>query len=395
MKKYTIVGLHDADGSWEVETSPRVGDSVGFKVAASIHQTTANSDLIKQVYETLGSGKNGISSTRSVRTHQSGAEIAESKGVFNFTSPEGQKLLDVFKENLPLAPGKRRDYRIANKVFDFKNSGICKELCDTENNYPLKKDNITIKKEEVAGLSEKSKEKIGNIAMIYLKNQNSQSLKYDTLKKQQREEQMNNKINNLNPAPNELDLGIKLGRYYLVDINREQEELNSDLLSNKGIPNDYIIGMFLGDGWFQLSLSLKGTNSKIKLVPAFCIVQSSDCKSLLDAFKRTFNNKGHIYPDSPARRAYIYKLEGVKNNMNFILPLFDQYTLSSTKQKQYDLFKKVVKKAAEKQHLTSIGFNEIVDLCYDFSDLSQGQRQISREQMKDLGKQYFNRRNIA
>ena len=185
MEKYTLIGLHDADGSWEVETSPRVGDSVGFVVKASYSQKTANSDVISQVYETLDTENNVTQSSRNERTHKSGEKIEESKGVFNFTSPEGQKLLAVVKDNLPLAPAKRRDYRIAEKVFGAltgKNSGMCKELCvnENENNYPLKKENITINKKDVAGKSKKSKEKIGNIAMIYLKYHNAQSFKYNT-----------------------------------------------------------------------------------------------------------------------------------------------------------------------------------------------------------------------
>ena len=392
MKDYTLIGLHDADGSWEVETSPRVGDSVGFVVKASYSQKTANSDVISQVYETLEIENNVTQSTRSERTHESGEKIEESKGVFNFTSPEGQKLLAVVKDNLPLAPAKRRDYRIAEKVFGFKNSGMCKELCVNENNYPLKKDNITIEKEDVASISEKSKEKIGNIAMIYLKYHNAQSIKYNTIEKQRREVQMNEQFSSLNPTSDELSLGIKLGLYYLADINREQEELNSALLSNKEIPNDYIIGMFLGDGWFYLYL--KVSTDKIRLTPSMSIIQSTDCISLLYAFKRTFNNKGNVAADSSAKTAYVYRLEGIKNSIKFIIPLLDQYTLSSTKQKQYDLYKKVVIKANEKQHLTRGGFDEIVDLCYDFSDLSQGRRDISRDQMKELGKQYFDRKNI-
>ena len=91
----SFIGFHDADGSWEVETSPRVGDSIGFVVKASYSQTTANSDVISQVYETLDIENNVTQSSRSKRTHKSGERISESKGVWNFTSPEGQKLLAV------------------------------------------------------------------------------------------------------------------------------------------------------------------------------------------------------------------------------------------------------------------------------------------------------------
>ena len=111
-----IVGLHDADGSWENNLSPRVGESYGLVEKISFSQKTANSDVIDKVYKAIGKDSNVTYSVRAERRDSSGGEIKESKGVFNTTSPEGQALLAIFEKNPPLAPGKLRDYLIFLKI---------------------------------------------------------------------------------------------------------------------------------------------------------------------------------------------------------------------------------------------------------------------------------------
>lgn len=390
LKRYSLVALHDADGSHEVDTSPRVGSSIGFVVKSSFSQKTSNSDLIGLVYEALGLKKNVTYTTRTEKTHESGEPIKESKGVFNHTSSEGQKLLSIFKEHPPLAPAKRRDFLIASKVFDFKERCVCDELSYPSTSYPLVKDGITINFSEVSSLNTEAKEKVSSIAMIFLKYHNAQSYRYSLVEQEARNIQMYNTFKTLNCTDFEESLGVRLAQYYLVDINNEQAQLNNELTStNYQLPNDYIIGMFLGDGWF--SIYIKASEKKIKVVPAFSIIQSSDCTSLLQAFKHTFDNKGFITPDSPTKTAYVYKLEGIKNCLKYIIPLFDEYQLSSTKQKQYDLFKNILLKLQRKEHLTRTGFEDILDLAYEFSFTSQGTRKYTKEEHKAGAQFYFDK----
>jgi len=151
--------------------------------------------------------------------------------------------------------------------------------------------------------------------------------------------------------------------------------------------------MFIGDGWFSIYIKIDPVRPLLKIVVAFHIIQSTDCKKLLNAFKFTFGEKGVIAPDSAARTAYVYKLEGIKNCLQYIIPLFDQYELPSTKQKQYSIFREVVFLLKDKKHLTPEGLDAILVLTYEFSSLSQGVRNLTIDQQRNLAVLYFRRRN--
>jgi hypothetical protein len=385
MTKYTdlmIVGLHDADGSFENSLSPRVGvNSYGLVLRITFSQKTANCDTIDKVYETLGETSKVINSVRSERKDSFGRDIEESSAVFNTTTPEGQRLLGIFQENKPLAPGKRRDYLIFLKILLFKNTGVFEEL------------NSSCLSSELNNLN---RHKIGLIACIWLMFHNAQSLKYNSVERERRKQLMNEKMNNLIPLQEELRLGVDLGKYCLSFIEEEQKNIQVSLRNNFKLPNDYMIGLFIGDGWFTIYLKIDPEKPKLKVVVSFNMIQSADCIDVLYAFQSTLDGKGSIAADSKTKTAYVFKLEGIKNCIEYILPLFDNYELQlpSTKKKQYSLFREVLIKIKEKNHLTPDGLDDIINLAYEFTSLSQGSRGLTKDEQKSLAVQYFRKRNI-
>jgi hypothetical protein len=206
---------------------------------------------------------------------------------------------------------------------------------------------------------------------------------------------MNERIKKLNPLEKEIQLGIELGENYLGFIEAKQKALQVALRNNYKLPNDYMIGMFIGDGWFYIYIKIDLERNKLKIVVSMHIVQSTDCMDLLYAFQRTFGGKGFVHPDSPAKTDYVYRLEGVRNCLKYVVPLFDGYELSSTKQKQYSLFREVLMILKQRKHFTPDGLDKLIDLIYEFSSLSQGSRKLSKDQLKGLAKEYFKKRNIT
>jgi len=374
----TIVGLHDADGSFENNLSPRVGKSYGLKQRISFSQKTSNSDVIAKVYEAIGEDPNVTYATRTVRKDSEGNEINESKGVFNITSPGGQKLLAIFEKNPPLAPGKFRDYLIFLKICSFKETREFEELNSISFSSKLKNFD---------------RDKIGLISCIWLMYHNAQSFKYSAAEREMRAGEMNDKITQLNPLQEELALGLDLGKSCLGLIEEKQKNHEITLENNLKLHNDYMVGMFIGDGWFFIYIKIDPDKPKIKIVVALNIIQSTDCIQLLNAFQTTFDGKGAIVADSAKKAAYVYKLEGVKNCVQYVIPLFNQYKFSSTKQKQYDLFREVVLLLNEKKHLTPEGLDKVIELAYKFSALSQGSRTVTIEEQKNLAALYFKKRN--
>jgi hypothetical protein len=72
-----------------------------------------------------------------------------------------------------------------------------------------------------------------------------------------------------------------------------------------------------------------------------------------------FNNIGSI---NVSNKECVYKVRSLKE-VDTIISHFDKYTLITQKKADFELFKLIINKLNNKEHLTSEGLQEIVNIC--------------------------------
>jgi len=241
-------------------------------------------------------------------------------------------------------------------------------------------------------------QKIADIAIGWLGFQNAESRKEKQADKKSRQAKINEAIEKVSPNQKQKDLGLKLGQYFVSKVDQIEGELNPFLhnahINNFLIPDDYVVGMHIGDGSFGCEFRIiipepgESRRKRFEIVPLMKVIQSNDCRSLLEAYKYKFGG-GKIEPGVSSSR---FILRGTTESQNKILPLFDRYTMTETKQKQFNLYKTLVAKLVAKEHLRYEGFLAIVDLVYAMSELTPGERGVSKDEILEKGRKYFEKR---
>ena len=75
-----------------------------------------------------------------------------------------------------------------------------------------------------------------------------------------------------------------------------------------------------------------------------------------------FSGVGKIDKAGKDRDSFSYTITSLNDIITQIIPHFDKYPLESQKKADYELFKRVVNKMKNKEHLTNIGLQEIVNI---------------------------------
>ena len=396
---YTMIGLHDADGTYTVRVLKRKTKTLGFTTLVSFNQSTANVDAIAEVMDTLDGG-HFYSFKQNTGLTQAGKKRRSSRVDVNWATKPGQNFLNIVETCKPLGAGKLRDLELAKKVRNYADLRELIELSPEKfksqgGSYPLEAPGIKIEENVINSLNQTSIEKVSDIAIAYLSYQNAESKKESTKKRQARQAKMKDKFNHVEPTQNELDLGIALGKFYTDQIEKIEQDHNL-FLKNSGstgfkIPEDYLIGMHIGDGSFGCEIRIvkkkpgKPGRNKYEIKPYMRVVQSNDCYSLLEAYITTFD-QGRIENRSTSSR---YRLVGAQPGREKIIPIFDKYFLPASKQAQYDYYKAIVDKVSKKDHLTYQGYTKIVDLVMGLSETTIGERGYTKEELLAKGKEYF------
>lgn len=109
------------------------------------------------------------------------------------------------------------------------------------------------------------------------------------------------------------------------------------------------------------SLSAVGSpaSSGIKLGLAFKVTQKGHSKGILLALQRYFGC-GNIYIDNKKEDAYKFSVNKIDDIINYVIPLLDKYSLRTSKNLDYQDFKKVALLMKDKQHLNPKVKEEIV-----------------------------------
>lgn len=117
--------------------------------------------------------------------------------------------------------------------------------------------------------------------------------------------------------------------------------------------------------------------------PSFSVSQNADRAEVLEIFKRTFGC-GSIRPDR-SDRTLKYEVRSIQELMSQVLPHFEQFPLSSSKQQDFERFAAIVQIMHRGEHLSSVGFSQIVKLAEELN--SAGKKRYERSRIVPIAQQ--------
>ena len=121
----------------------------------------------------------------------------------------------------------------------------------------------------------------------------------------------------------------------------------------------WIIGFVDGEGCFHVGINKQQKMSLgFQILPEFRVVQHQRDKKILFEFKKYFGF-GKICKNHDDRKEF--RVRGIKN-LNSIVKFFKTHTLKTTKQKNFELFSKVIEIMNKNEHLTKKGFERIIKI---------------------------------
>nr|QBM09683.1 hypothetical protein [Dactylella sp.] len=157
---------------------------------------------------------------------------------------------------------------------------------------------------------------------------------------------------------------IDLGRDYSTNnlSNKKKYSTQTNLFSTKLNPW-FITGFTDAEGSFIISIvkdpsTRTGWNIQIR----FKIALHQKDLPILEKIKVYFGGVGRIDKTGKNRESVAYVISSRKLIIDVILPHFDKYCLLTNKKTDYELFKRIIEKLNNKEHLTHKGLQEIVNL---------------------------------
>ena len=126
---------------------------------------------------------------------------------------------------------------------------------------------------------------------------------------------------------------------------------------------NWIVGFTDGEGCFSVSIFRNSTSkSGWQVFPEFVITQGEKSLSALELFEEYFEC-GKIFVnkryDNHSEHLYRYCVRSTKDLQEKVIPFFGKHRLRTAKQKDFEIFAKIVKMIANKQHLTESGLRVI------------------------------------
>ena len=128
----------------------------------------------------------------------------------------------------------------------------------------------------------------------------------------------------------------------------------------------YIVGFIDGEGSFSVSIGKHKTLKRgIEVRAEFEIELRADDREILERICATIGC-GRIYDLSYERYGWYphvkYKIGGIKDMQEYLLPFLDRHPPQAKKGAVYQLFREIVMMIARKEHLTDSGFEKILQL---------------------------------
>lgn len=197
---------------------------------------------------------------------------------------------------MPKQPGKLRDFLIVRKLVSHKNN--CYSSFDELNSKAdTKLRDIFISKNEKMSLNAEQKKSASKIACIFLQYHKTPNIHLPFPQRKAKQTEMNNWIKSLESSETVISIGIKLGRYFLLNILLEVRRLQKDLLKpNYSLSNDYIVGTTIGAGAGSISFRLK-FNSKFEWILEYSVVVQTQSTADGYIFLSKWSEEGNLPAD--------------------------------------------------------------------------------------------------
>src|SRR3989344_2346453 len=125
----------------------------------------------------------------------------------------------------------------------------------------------------------------------------------------------------------------------------------------------WIVGFTDGEGCFSVSIFRNSTSkSGWQVFPEFVITQGEKSLPALELFEEYFEC-GKIFVnkryDNHSENLYRYCVRSVNELREKIIPFFREHRLRTAKQKDFEIFAKIVEMIAKRQHLSESGLRAI------------------------------------
>jgi len=148
----------------------------------------------------------------------------------------------------------------------------------------------------------------------------------------------------------------------------------------KKISDDYFSGFIDGEGCFYVGFS-KRNDLPIhwQVITEFHVSQNPGSCNVLKALKNRLGC-GYLKPNhakSLKDKSWIFIIKNRNDLQNKLIPFLEKHSLYSAKQRDFIIFKKVLKIIKNKGHLTKNGFLKIVKLV--FSNKRQTKKRYNKK----------------
>jgi hypothetical protein len=140
----------------------------------------------------------------------------------------------------------------------------------------------------------------------------------------------------------------------LIGADNQQERLDA-----------YLAGFVDGEGCFHVAVQRNpSTRLQWQLVPEFHVSQNLERREVLDLLMQRFGC-GRIQENHRGSRdkSLVYVVRRRNDLTNKVIPFFEAQPLLSSKQDEFLVFAHIVREMVKRTHLTSSGFQTLVDLA--------------------------------
>ena len=125
----------------------------------------------------------------------------------------------------------------------------------------------------------------------------------------------------------------------------------------------YLAGFADGEGCFSVSIQRRKTKLCWYVNPFFQVYQHKDNAYVLHVFKKILKC-GYISEKGGNPACHVYCVDKLDDLITKIIPFFEKHKLIGEKYNNFLIFKEVIRRMQNKEHLTSSGFEEIVKLIF-------------------------------
>lgn len=148
----------------------------------------------------------------------------------------------------------------------------------------------------------------------------------------------------------------------------------------------FLAGFADGEGSFNVSFAycpeLKG---KIKVNVKFQVYQHEKNKEILFLYKKIFKT-GRVRKKAGSN-VWVFSIEGVRNNLEKVVPFFKKYPLA-TKRQDFEKFEKILQILSDGSHLTKEKLEKVIDLAYSMNYQGKNRKPTRNQILKRVQKNF-------